>query len=184
MLRRLIFIALLSVSAPVMADSIDVNLNNNVAQFQYIAPVGYSDGGKAEVHAGFLYDNDDNVLGDLGILVMNDVGNKSGTTLGVGVKGMATLRGNSSMVLALGGQARFTPFIDRRIGIAASVYAAPKIVAFGGADFFVQTGLNLEYEIMKQAVAYVGYRTIKFGVENGPDVINEKSANLGIRISF
>lgn len=184
MLRRFIFITLMVFHAPAMADSIDVNLNNNVAQFQYLAPIGYSEEGKAEVHAGFLYDNDDHVLGDAGILIMNDVGNSSGTMLGVGGKVMAALRGDTSMVLALGGKVRIAPFADRRIGLTGLIYAAPKIVAFGGADYFLQGGVSVEYEIIKQAAVYVGYRSIRFGVKNGPDVLDEKSAHVGIRISF
>lgn len=184
MLRYSIFVALLVFCVPVMADSIDVNLNNNTAQFQYIAPVGYSEEGKAELHAGFLYDNNDNVLGDVGLLVMGDMGKSSDTSLGVGLKAVAALSGDFSVALALGGKIRFTPFANRRIGLVGLVYVAPKIVSFGGADFFVQGGISIEYEIIKHAVAYVGYRNLRFGVENRPDMLDEKNGHLGVRISF
>lgn len=184
MLRCSTFVALLIFCAPVMADSIDVNLNNNTAQFQYIAPVGYSEEGKAELHAGFLYDNKNNVLGDLGLLVMSDLSKSSNTSLGVGLKTVAALSGDFSLALALGGKIRSTPFANRRIGLVGLVYVAPKIVSFGGADFFVHGGVSVEYEIIKHAIAYVGYRNIRFGVENSPDMLDEKNAHLGVRISF
>lgn len=184
MLRHSIFAALLIFCAPVMADSMDVNLNNNAAQFQYIAPVGYSEEGKAELHAGFLYDNNNNVLGDMGLLVMSDMDKSSGTSLGVGLKAVAALSGDFSMALALGGKIRSTPFPNRRIGLVGLIYAAPKIVSFGGADFFVHGGVSVEYEIIKHAIAYVGYRNIRFGVEHSPDMLDEKNAHLGVRISF
>ncbi|MEQ1814357.1 MAG: YfaZ family outer membrane protein [Candidatus Nitrotoga sp.] len=184
MLRHSVFVASLIFCAPVMADSLDVNLNNNAAQFQYIAPVGYSEEGKAELHAGFLYDNDNNVLGDTGLLVMSDMGKSSGTSLGVGLKAVAALSGDFSVALALGGKIRFTPPVNRRIGLVGLVYVAPKIVSFGGADFFVHGGISVEYEIIKHAVAYIGYRNIRFGVENRPDMLNEKNGHLGVRITF
>ncbi|MFI4941428.1 MAG: YfaZ family outer membrane protein, partial [Burkholderiales bacterium] len=196
MLLRGIFAAfsLLIISATAMADSVDVNLRNNSAQFQYIASMGHDTLGKAEMHAGVIYVNQKNLLGDLGILVKDEVGKSvPGLSVGVGIKGLtAKTNGNNSLApgnnmaaLAIGGMVRYAPFPDRRFGIVGQLYLSPNIVTFGDADRYTETGVRFEYEIIPQAAAYLGYRRINFGLKSVfSDVTLDEGAFLGVRIMF
>ncbi len=185
-LIKLLAISLLTTSTAVLADAVDINLSNDTAQFQYLASMGDVGHGKSEFHMGFLYNNSKGRLADAGIMVMNGDGSASGVALGVGVKALAvTMNKNNSMALALGGRVRFSPFADNRLGVVGQIYLAPDIVTFGDADRFVETGVRLEYEIMTQAVAYVGYRKIKFGLKVVPaGVVLDEGAHIGVRIAF
>ena len=181
-------LSLLTASTTVLADAVDINLSNDVAQFQYLAPMGHIGQGKSEFHMGFLYNNSNDGLADAGIMVMNGDGSVSGVALGVGVKALtATVDRNNSLALAIGGRVRFSPLADNRLGVVGQVHLAPDIVTFGDADRFVQTGVRLEYEILPQAVAYVGYRKIKFGNKEAapaPDELLDEGAHIGVRIAF
>ena len=186
-LIKLLAISLLTTSTAVLADAVDINLSNDVAQFQYLAPMGDVGQGKSELHMGFLYNNSNGRLADVGIMVMNGDGSATGVALGVGVKALAvSMNNNNSMALALGGRVRFSPFADNRLGLVGQIYLAPDIVTFGDADRFVETGVRLEYEILMQAVAYVGYRNIYFDLKAAPagDVSLDEGAHIGVRIAF
>ncbi|MDH4234909.1 MAG: hypothetical protein OEV15_07230, partial [Gallionella sp.] len=103
--RNIFTLFILTASSTILADSVDINLRDNSVQLQYIAPLGRDSVGTSELHAGFLYTNDNDRFGDLGLLVKGPVGSSdSGVTAGVGLKGvMASVNSNDAVALALGG---------------------------------------------------------------------------------
>ncbi len=191
-LHRIFVLGLVAAIGPTLfssmawADSFDVNLRDTSAQIQYSASMGRDTLGKAELHAGVLYANKQNMLGDFGLLVKDDVGgNAPGVTVGVGVKGLtAKVADIDAAALALGGLVRYAPFADSRFGIIGQLYFSPNIVTFGNANRYTEAVLRLEYEIIPQAAVYVGYRRISFGFENLPNIVLEKGAHLGVRMMF
>ena len=191
LLRHILAISIFSISSSALADALDINLSNDAAQFQYIASMGHVGQGKSEVHMGFLYNNSNNVLGDVGLLVENNGGNAAIASFGVGVKVVAgTIAKKNTVALALGGQVRLTPTDDKKFGIIGQIYFAPDVVTFGDADRYVETGVRMEYEIMPQAAAYLGYRKIKFNVNVLPSPaptegkVVDEGVHVGVRIAF
>lgn len=186
LLRGTFTLFLLTISTTLLADTVDVNLRDNSAQFQYFASMGRDTLGKAEMHAGLLYVDNKNLLGDLGIMVRDEVGkNAPGISVGVGIKGLtAKAKSNDAAALALGGMIRYSPLPDHRFGIIGQLYFSPNIVTFGDADRYTETGVRLEYEIIPQAAAYIGYRRVNFGLQAKPDVVLDEGAYVGVRIMF
>ena len=186
LLCRIFALSLLTVSTTALADTVDVNLNDTSAQLQYIASMGHDTLGKAEMHAGVVYVDKRNLLGELGIMVKDDIGkNAPGFSVGVGIKALtAKAKNNNAGALALGGMLRYAPFPDRRLGLIASLYYSPNIVTFGVADRYTETGARMEYEIIPQAVVYLGYRRINFGIEARSDAKLNEGVHLGMRIMF
>lgn len=185
-LRRIFALSMFTVSATALADTVDINMRDSSAQLQYSASLGRDTLGKSEIHMGFLYTNKSSTLGDLGILVKDEVGSSApGITVGVGIKGLiAKMQSNNATALALGGMARFSPLSDSRFGITGLVFLSPNIVTFGDADRYAETGVKLDYEVIPQAVAYIGYRKMKFGLKLAPDAILDEGAHIGVRVSF
>lgn len=186
LLRRILALSLFAVSTTTLADAIDINLRDSSAQLRYGASMGRDTLGKSEIHLGFLYTNKNELLGELGILVKDEVGNgASGLSAGVGIKGLMTgTKGIDAKALALGGQVRFSPLSDTRFGIIGLVYLSPNIITFGDAERFIETGVRLDYEIIPQATAYLGYRKIKFGLKTGTDATLDEGIHVGARIMF
>ena len=177
-------------SMPALADAFDINLSNDVAQFQYIAPMGNVGQGKSEGHAGFLYNDKDNLLVDAGVLVSNEGDSSALASIGIGIKGVAAkIEKNDSAALALGAQIRITPADDRKFAIVARAYYAPNIVTFGDAEKYFEAIVRAEYNIMQNASAYVGYRKISFDVVLPPpfpvtEVDLDEGIHVGVRIAF
>jgi hypothetical protein len=197
LLSRIVVLSLLAVSTSVtvsttaLADTIDINLRDTSAQFQYKSSMGRDALGKTEFHLGVLYVNKNNLLGDFGLVVKDELGgNAPGFSVGVGIKGVvAKVTGNNptasnASALALGALVRYSPPATPRLGIVGEVYLSPNIVTFGDADRYVETGVRMEYEVIPQAVVYLGYRRIAFGLKAQPYAILDEGVNLGVRISF
>ena len=191
LLRRIVALSLLTASTTALADILDVTLRDTSAQFQYKSSLGRDALGKTEFHAGFLYANKNNSMADFGLVVKDELGgNAPGYSVGVGLKGLvAKVTGDNPTdstvsALAVGGLLRYSPPTMPRAGIVGQVYFSPNIVTFGDADRFVEAGARIEYEVIPQAVVYVGYRRIGFGLKTQSYAVLDEGFNLGVRMSF
>ncbi len=187
-LRGILAVSLLASSAVANADALDINLRDTAAQLQYKAAMGGSNIGKSEFHMGAIYSQPNNVMGDMGILVKDDIGgNAPGVSAGVGVKVLAarvTPARISVSALALGGLVRFSPPAERRFGVAAELYLSPSIITFGQADRYLETTVRAEYEMIPQAQVYVAYRKMEFSVKNVGTQSFDQGFNVGVKLSF
>jgi len=177
-------------SATAWSDSFDINLNNDTAQFQYNLNTGRATQGRSELRFGVLYNDANSLMGEAGFMVMNDGDKETGVSVGVGVNLLAASvsRSGASKVnasaVALGGQVRFSPPAAKHFGIVGEFQFAPKIITFADADSYDQVGVRLEYEVMPQTMAYVGYRKIKFGIKGGPNAVLDDGAHVGVKLAF
>lgn len=185
-LRHVVALSLFAVSTTTLADALDINLRDNSAQFQYSAALGRATLGKTEMHLGYLYTSKTNSYGDFGILVKDEVSaGVPGLAVGVGVKGLiARVKANNASAIALGGLVRYSIPDAPRVGLVASAYWSPNILTFGDADRSIETGMRVEYEVIPQAAAYIGYRKIRFGMKNSSDATLDEGAHIGVRLSF
>lgn len=189
MLRRLVALSLLAISSLSVADTLDVNLSNSAAHFKYSATSGIA--GKSDLFASFMYNDANSLLGEAGLLVLNEEGSVPGLSLGIGAKAVvaslnkvATSRKLVSGV-ALGAQVRFEIPADRRFAFVGEYHYAPKIISFGDSERFYQGAVRAEYSISALTQAYVGYRTTKFFlINNQPNGVLDNGAHIGIRLSF
>jgi hypothetical protein len=190
-LSLFVFCTTITVSSTVIADTVDINLRDSSAQFQYKSSLGRDPLGKTEFHTGLLYADSNNLLVDLGLLVKDELGgNAPGYSVGVGIKGIVAKVSNNNNTasdatgMALGALVRYSPLATQRMGIVGEVYLSPKITTFGDANRYVEANARLEYEVIPQAVAYLGYRRIGLGLKSHPYAILDEGVFLGVRISF
>lgn len=189
MLRRFIAVSLLSISAVSFADNLDINLSNTAAQFKYSLPSGVA--GKSELFASVMYNDVNSVMGEAGLLVLNEEGSIPGLSVGVGAKAViATLKNVavnrlSASGAALGAQLRFEIPADRRFAFSGEYHYAPRIITFGDADHFSQAAVRAEFSVSALTQAYVGYRTTKFYMNNNlKNGVLDDGAHIGVRLAF
>jgi hypothetical protein len=190
LMRYLVAFFMLTASAAVLADALDVNLNNNTAQFQYGTASGFAAQGKADLHAGILYNNVNSVLINAGIMVANNMEGVPGLSIGVGMEGLiATIKDNSQLksnatALAVDGSVRYSPPGASQLGLVGELHYAPRILTFGDAIRYAQAAARVEFELSPQAMVYVGYRRVSFGIKNAPAAVLDNGGLVGFKFAF
>ncbi len=143
--------------------------------------------GKSELHLGALYADKDNFLADFGLLVQDQIGvNSPDITFGMGIKAvLARANANDASAIAIGALLGVKPLPDPRLNIVAQVYASPTILSFSDTTRFIETAARVEYEIIPQALAYIGYRTTRFDFNgNRSSAKLDDGLTIGLRMMF
>ncbi|HEY5994685.1 MAG TPA: YfaZ family outer membrane protein [Gallionellaceae bacterium] len=173
-----------------MADMLDINLNNNTAQFQYSTASGPNDQGRANLHAGFLYNNANSVLGNAGIMVTNGLEAAPGFSVGVGMEGVVAVIKDvpptryTASAIALDALLRFSPSTARNVAFVGELHYAPKILAFGDAQRFSQGVIRVEYELAPSTTVYLGVRQTSFGLKNTRAADLDRGVHVGFKMAF
>ncbi len=188
MLRKILAISLVSVASVAAADTLDIGLSNSTAQFKYGVPSTLA--GKSEMYAELMYNDENSVIGGVGLLVANDELQVPGLTIGIGAKAVAASvkyspSRKSASAVALGAQVRYELPVERRVAFAGEAYYAPQITTFGDADHYQQIGARAEFSISPQMQVYAGYRKTWFTLKNtSADATLINGPHLGVQFSF
>lgn len=192
-MRRIALAGLLSSLAalPAQAGQLDLNLNDDAAygQFDWILNEGQP--GAVHGEAGAYYTTDDVYAAGLGIMVVGETGSSDNPLeAGVGVKALGIHKANDrddfdSIGAAPGVAVRYYPAAVNRLVFGGRVHYAPSVVSFGDADSVLEAQARVEYQLIPQAFAYVGYRHLEVELDDGGrNVTMDQGGHLGIRILF
>jgi hypothetical protein len=179
-----LFLAVLAAgfSGAVLADSLDINLNNDSVEAIYGTKVG-----TAGFSAGALYNNDqDDWVANAGLLASGERQTNQ-TRIEAGLGGRiygGSVSNQNILALGLGGQISVFPN-NGPFGFGAYGYYAPDIVTFMDGKKFWEYGMRAEFEVVrKTASVYVGYRKVQADLDNNDNVTVDSGANVGVKISF
>lgn len=183
-MRYRIFLAavVVSFSVPVLADSIDINLNNDTIQATYATAWR-----QAEFNVGFLSNTDQNDwAASMGLLASGEK-QTADMRIDAGLGGKvyyANVSNQDVLALGLGGQISVHPN-SMPFGFSGYVYYAPDVVTFMDGDKFWEWGARVEFEVVKKtANIYVGYREMRADLDNNNHVTVDSGAHVGVKISF
>ncbi len=185
---------LLGFSQGAFARAIDINVNDDAAQFRYIAYDDRSGGfGKREMDIGLLYTTDNDYIGMFGAQVIAEAGNATpGLEAGIGLKVFAAHSEHRDVdadifSLAIGGQLRFSLPPHRRVLLGVEGYYSPRVVTFADADNFSYVSASIGYELLPRASVYLGYRDIRAKIDRsgfrGTRKI-ENGGHIGVKFEF
>lgn len=194
MLRRLLLVLTTSTffCGQAMASGLDLSLSNDSVQVRLSSLTGNPTGmGNSEVDMGLLYTSGrgsakDSLLGMLGVMVVGNAGTGAPELdVGVGVKLFAASIDNDNLAaLAVGGRLRFHPKALNRLSFTAEAHYAPDIVTFIDAKRFLYATARIEYEVLPQALAYIGYRNVWTDLSKGPNVDLDNGAHIGLQLIY
>lgn len=175
-----------------MADSLDLSLNDDAARMTYEADMSRSGMKGLLIDAGYYYNDTQKInrsdadMIHLGLQVTGDNWSQAGVfNIKVGGRLIYTNLDPlyDIMALGLGGEFRFSPV--HRLGIGASGYYAPRILAFMDGERYSELGVKLDYQLLQQAYIYVGYRKILVRVDGAPSSTElDDSGHLGLKLTF
>lgn len=186
MFKRLILsLFTLMLSFDLMAAAMDIGLSDESARFRYTTPMGGTTLGRAEVVAGFLYNDDDKYMVEVGVLVIDVAGTKApGLELGVGPKlYYVDTDIGSSGAMGIGGTMRYKMRELPRYFVSGEAFIAPSVVSFGDAETIIEFGMNANYELLPTADVYVGYHHIRVEFDSGWQSVDE-TISFGLKFRF
>jgi YfaZ precursor len=172
----------MALSGPALADSIDINLNSDSIQAEYA-----SYWRTADFTLGLLSNRDTkDWVASAGLLARGAKQTAgSRTEVGLGGKVYVVSVGHDDIeALGLGGAVRVFPG-NGPIGIGGYAFYAPDIVTGGDGKRFWETGVHLDFEVIRDtADIYIGYRKLRAELNDGSHVTADKGGYVGVRISF
>ncbi|HEY1774441.1 MAG TPA: YfaZ family outer membrane protein [Gammaproteobacteria bacterium] len=182
--RVALFLGLATAACTAQGANLDFNLASNAVAAEF--STNLTDTG-LEGSLGFLHHSDRVDLFDAGADL---VGNASpvGSPLIFGVGGkffyISPNGVDNGEALAVGAHFRYTWPYFNRFAVGGELYYAPNIVAFQSADRFWEGRLTANYQILRNADAYVGYRYVSAAFNDGSNMTLDSSIIVGIALSF
>lgn len=191
MTRWLRWLALLLAvfALPAGAATLGVNLSNNSVRGLYSRALGrYNRWGTPYFGAGLLYSGDRSTkMGHLGLQVTGNA-NAQQLSVRVGLGGRlyyADSDPGSGAALGLGGH--FAAKLPRynRFSLRGRVFFAPKVLAFQDFSQFYEYGLDVDYQVLRRAYIYAGYRQVEAKISRtGETVPLDTGFLVGLRLGF
>lgn len=191
-MRRILclLVTLIASIETVHADMFNVQLSNDSGRFLYATEIFGGQYGPVDFEAGIYFNEDDDSLVHLGLLVRNDTLDNP-LVISVGTRVYYADAGNHPNqtpakigAMTIGGELLFIPDNLGGLGFGIHYFVAPSIVAFLDADDFTEYGARLDYALTEQASVYIGYQRIETKLNNGTDLRIDSSTYFGIGMRF
>lgn len=176
-------LALLAATGAARASSLDLNLSGDAARLGFASTVTKTG---LEADFGYLYHEDDREVAALGLHLVDDAA-QGGDPFRVGLGARAvfvdagTLSGGA---LAVGGHFRYIVPRYNRFGIGGAVYYAPDVVSFGDQQKYLELMLRGEYQVLRRASAYVGFRGVRAQFDGTRTRSLDSGLHAGLYIEF
>lgn len=200
MRKVLVGISLLFGSIGANAGGLDVALSNETANVAFLLnpPYQFSQGGGSELTIGGFVSEQGDRLG-YATLMARGYRHANATSYSLGA-GMKAVGGDIAIpelavspeteeavgALALGFQfgVLLASSQSNPIELAAEAFHAPSITSFSDAERYTEFNARLQIDVIPQARAYVGYRSIRFDTNDFNDVRLDRSVHIGLKLTF
>jgi opacity protein-like surface antigen len=184
--------ALLLTATAAQAETFDLNISDEAVRAALSGPLRIGTTGQARYDVGYLYSDDrDARLNAVhaGFLVTGDAGARDADAyagLGIRAVGIDT-RGGSGLAIMIGGEFELRLPDFNRLGLVGYGYIAPSVLAFSDVERYSEWALSIDYEVVRNASLYLGYRQVRAGlkdIQGGNGRTIDSSPHLGLRLKF
>lgn len=173
------------------AEGLVAMLSGDSARFFYSTQMWGQQAGPVELETGLMFNEDDNYLLNLGMMLRNDnlespvIFSLGGRGYFASVNDPNTTENHKVVALALGIEILLVPDNLNGLGVGFHYYYAPDILSGGDAESVTEFGLKLDYQLTPQANVFVGYQSITTDINNkGDDIDIEKGFMLGFGLRY
>lgn len=170
------------------AGDFEAALSSETAQFTFRSDSSMIGWGGSDLALGLFYNEDDDFIGQVGLLQMRQASEDTPLTFGVGVKGyLGTLDDIDQDVLAfgIGGEIRYTIPGTMPMAVYFRGYYAPEITSFSDTEEVTDYQLGFQIEALPQTIAFVGIRHLEFDTDDeGSYDADDDNIHFGVRLTF
>ena len=160
-------------------EAIDVNVSMRSDLFE-------SD--KNDLQFGVFFNKEPDIVVSGGLMVPDLLSDMLPNMLSLTVGGKAYFArftgNNESFSLAPGVGARLTIPLGIPMHLACSFFYSPEILIFGDTKRMSDFTARYEIEIYKQATVFIGYRRLRYDLENSGKLDVDDDFHIGVRIKF
>lgn len=188
---------LTAAAAGAHAEQADINIGPDSVRFFLAGPLSRAASGlTGQYDLGLIYKEGDDKsanpkdkqlkLAHIGVLATGDAGAKSAkASAGLGLRAVfADRRGTTGEAVALGGQFDVRLPGYERVGLGGYGWYAPNILSFSDVKNYSEFALDVEFQVVKAASVYAGYRDVNVKPEGGGNSDADSSGHIGIRLNF
>lgn len=188
--RGLIAAALIAATGSASAEVFDANASADSVRIVVSGPLSrLFSNVKGEYDVGGLFGNDDRDddiwAGHAGVMLTGDAGaQQANVTAGLGARVQyVDAEFDDGGALELGGRVEVRmPGYDR-VGVSAYAWYGPEAASFGDLDDVLEYAVALDYEILRDAALYIGYRKLEADFGDAGEA-EEDGVHGGIRLKF
>ena len=170
------------------ASDFEAALSSETAQFTFRSDSSMIGWGGSDLALGLFYNEEDDFIGQVGLLQMRQASEEAPLTFGVGVKGyLGTLDDIDQDVLAfgIGGEIRYTIPGTMPMAVYFRGYYAPEITSFSDAEEVIDYQVGFQIEALPQTIAFVGVRHLEFDTDDEGDYeADDDNLHFGVRLTF
>ncbi len=190
--HRFIWVLLTAaLTLPAQAAELDITLGNDSIRGEYVAPMGRKVADNVStLDLGVLYNEESNadlLLGHLGLMIYGDTGARK-ANVQAGLGGRAILLdadgGYSGLAIALGGMVNGRVPDFNHLGGKVWLFYAPDVAAFDDIDGYLEYGVGIDYQLIRQASLIAGYRKLEAENDGPGEVDLESGAYFGLKFVF
>lgn len=167
------------------ASDLEINLNGNAVRAAFMAPITETG---LYANGAFLHNDDRGDVANIGVHLLGDAG-VGPNPLHAGIGGQFYFinpdAGNADgEAIALGGFLRYQLPQYNRIGFGGHVYYSPGVISFGDVDSFFEYGVRADYQVLRNANIYIGYRQVKADFGPGDFYNMDTGFHVGMQLTF
>lgn len=171
-----------------LAAELELSLSSESIKAEYIMDSSLIGAGGADLSVGLFYNEDSDLMGNLGLTVSGVPAGQVPFTFGVGTRfyGGRVKQGGDNTVyaLAIGGRGKYTIPANIPMHVGGEIFYAPKVTTWSDGRDLIELNLRYEIEFIPQTLAFVGYRLLRTNLEQGGNPRLDNNVHLGIRLHF
>jgi hypothetical protein len=188
----LLALAVLMMGAVAYGEDLELHVSEEALQFTYNRDLVLMDAPGNRFSLGVFFDEKRDIIGSVAVMVPGLLRDLMPIPLSFafGAKALLALLNDPAaedvVALAPGAGARLDIPIDigRPMYVEAEVYYAPEILVFGDAENVVDFTSRFNLDIMPRITTFVGYRVLRFDLEDSGHSDYEDNFHVGIRYLF
>lgn len=156
----------------VSANELEIALGGDTAALKIVSDSASIGAGGADLQLGAFYNDDDDYMFDLGMIVQGRPAGEHPTSFGLGAKAMVGGVDNPDLgfgAVGLGGKVSHHIPNNMPVTLSAEIFYAPSITSFNDAESVMDLTVRAEMDVLPAASLFVGYRQLSVEFENISD---------------
>ncbi|MFT5226734.1 MAG: hypothetical protein ACI8XX_002499 [Polaribacter sp.] len=170
------------------ANDLEIGLSSETGQLTVRSDSGIIGWGGADLAFSLLYNDKNDIVGQISLLQSRQASEGAPLTFGVGVRGYVgrlDSLDNNVLAFGIGGEIRYTIPGVMPMAIYLQGHYAPKITSFSDTESMTDLLLRYQIEILPQTVAFAGIRQLEVVSQSAKIYdVDDNRLHFGVRFTY